>query len=81
MCKTLSARSRRPRDFLTVASPGALALRADADGASDDATWNVGAASALTDRLTLDLRHQHTSEPGFGDLAGGRAAATLKASV
>lgn len=49
------------------------------EGAGDYATWNVGAAYALNDRLSLDLRYHDTDEHGFGKVYGARAVASLKA--
>lgn len=49
-------------------------------GTGDYTTWNVGAAYALTDRLTLDLRYHDTDEHGFGKLYDSRAVASLKAA-
>jgi len=49
------------------------------EGSGDYATWNVGAAYALTDRLSLDLRYHDTDQHGFGKTYGARAVASLKA--
>lgn len=49
------------------------------EGSGDYATWNVGAAYALTDKLSLDLRYHDTDEHGFGKTYGARAVASLKA--
>ena len=46
----------------------------------DYTTWNVGAAYALTDALTLDLRYHDTDEHDFGQIYESRAVATLKAA-
>ena len=46
----------------------------------DYTTWNVGAAYALTDALTLDLRYYDTDEHDFGQIYESRAVATLKAA-
>ena len=49
------------------------------DGPGDYSTWNLGAAYALTDKLSLDLRYHDTDEHGFGQIYGSRGVATLKA--
>lgn len=49
------------------------------EGSGDYATWNIGAAYALTDKLSLDLRYHDTDEHGFGKTYGSRAVASLKA--
>lgn len=49
------------------------------EGSGDYTTWNVGAAYALTDKLSLDLRYHDTDEHGFGKTYGSRAVASLKA--
>lgn len=49
------------------------------DGSGDYTTWNVGAAYALTDKLSLDLRYHDTDEHGFGKVYGARVVASLKA--
>lgn len=49
-------------------------------GSGDYTTWNVGAAYALTDRLTFDLRYHDTDEHAFGKTYGSRAVASLKAA-
>lgn len=49
------------------------------EGSGDYTTWNVGAAYALTDKLSLDLRYHDTDEHGFGKTYGARAVASLKA--
>lgn len=49
-------------------------------GSGDYTTWNVGAAYAINDRLTLDLRYHDTDEHGFGKLYDSRAVASLKAA-
>lgn len=46
----------------------------------DYTTWNIGAAYALTDNLTLDLRYHDTDEHDFGQIYESRAVATLKAA-
>jgi uncharacterized protein (TIGR02001 family) len=48
-------------------------------GSGDYATWNVGAAYAINDHLSLDLRYHGTDEHGFGKVYGARAVASLKA--
>lgn len=48
------------------------------EGSGDYATWNVGAAYALTDKLALDLRYHDTNQHGFGKTYGARAMASLK---
>ena len=45
----------------------------------DYTTWNLGAAYALTDALTLDLRYHDTDQHDFGAVYDGRAVASLKA--
>lgn len=45
----------------------------------DYTTWSIGAAYALTDNLTLDLRYHDTDEHDFGQIYESRAVATLKA--
>lgn len=49
------------------------------NGSGDYATWNVGAAYAINDHLSLDLRYHDTDEQGFGKIYGARAVASLKA--
>lgn len=46
----------------------------------DYTTWNLGAARQLTDNLALDVRYHDTDEHDFGDIYGGRAVASLKAT-
>lgn len=46
----------------------------------DYATWNLGAAYALTDHLTVDVRYHDTDQHDFGDSYGARAVASLKAT-
>lgn len=50
------------------------------EGTGDYTTWNVGAAYALTDKLTIDLRYHDTGEHDFGKLYDSRAVASLKAA-
>lgn len=49
------------------------------EGSGDYTTWNVGAAYAINDKLSLDLRYHDTDEHGFGKVYGARAVASLKA--
>jgi uncharacterized protein (TIGR02001 family) len=44
----------------------------------DYATWNIGAAYALTDRLSLDVRYWDTDEHRFGGSYGSRGVVGLK---
>lgn len=46
----------------------------------DYTTWNAGAAFALTDNLSLDVRYHDTDQHDFGDAYGARAVASLKAT-
>jgi len=46
----------------------------------DYASWNLGAAYALTDHLTVDVRYHDTDQHDFGDSYGARAVASLKAT-
>jgi uncharacterized protein (TIGR02001 family) len=46
----------------------------------DYTTWNLGAAFALTDHLTVDLRYHDTDQHDFGEAYGARAVASLKAA-
>lgn len=46
----------------------------------DYATWNLGAAYALTDHLSVDVRYHDTDQHDFGDSYGARAVASLKAA-
>jgi len=46
----------------------------------DYTTWNAGAAYALTDHLSLDLRYHDTDQHDFGEAYGARAVASLKAT-
>jgi len=46
----------------------------------DYAAWNLGAAYALTDHLSVDVRYHDTDQHDFGDSYGARAVATLKAA-
>lgn len=47
----------------------------DADGYS---TWNLGAAYAITDKVSVDARYWDTDEHGFGANYGSRAVISLK---
>ncbi len=49
-------------------------------GSGDYTTWNVGAAYAINDKLTLDLRYHDTGEHTFGKLYGSRGVISLKAA-
>ena len=49
-------------------------------GSGDYTTWNVGAAYAINDRLTLDLRYHDTDEHAFGKIYGSRGVVSLKAA-
>lgn len=46
----------------------------------DYTSWNAGAAFALTDNLSLDVRYHDTDQHDFGDAYGARAVASLKAT-
>lgn len=49
-------------------------------GSGDYTTWNVGAAYAINDGLSLDLRYHDTDEHGFGKPYRSHAVASLKAA-
>ena len=46
----------------------------------DYSTWNLGVASALTDKLAADLRYHDTSEHGLGKIYDSRVVVSLKAA-
>lgn len=56
---------------------GALG-RQDVSYAGDYTTWNLGAAYAITDHASIDLRYWDTGSHGFGDIYDSRLVATLK---
>ncbi|MBN8552059.1 MAG: hypothetical protein J0L52_04070 [Caulobacterales bacterium] len=46
----------------------------------DYATWTLGVAYQLTDRLAVDVRYSDTDAHDFGTIYDGRAAVSLKAA-
>jgi uncharacterized protein (TIGR02001 family) len=54
--------------------------RQEVSGSGDYTTWNAGVGYALTDHLGLDLRYHDTDKHSFGDIYGGRAVISLKAT-
>ncbi|HAC00246.1 TorF family putative porin [Brevundimonas naejangsanensis] len=72
-----TAASVSPADRWTVS--GALG-RQWVSSDFDYATWNVGAAYALTDTLAIDVRYYDTDQHDFGDVYGSRAVVALRAA-
>ncbi|WP_269716291.1 TorF family putative porin [Caulobacter sp. NIBR2454] len=58
---------------------GALG-RQDLEGNGDYTTWNLGAAYALTDNLSIDLRYHDTSKHEFGEYYEESFVASIKAT-
>jgi uncharacterized protein (TIGR02001 family) len=56
---------------------GALG-RQDVSYAGDYTTWNFGAAYAITDHASIDLRYWDTDAHSLGDIYGSRLVATLQ---
>ena len=52
--------------------------RQDVSYAGDYTTWNVGAAYAITDHASIDVRYWDTGSHHFGDIYSSRIVATLK---